>query len=295
MTKDTKRKRIVMAYIFLAPALILMAVFVFYPVIAGLLLGFFKFDFLGQAEFIGLENFREALGDSDFWLAMRHSITYLIVVPFIQVLSILMAIVLNRKIRGKSFFRAAYYIPVITSMVAVSITWKWLLKSDGIVNSLLSAMGLIESPISFLNVPNLALYSVMFVTLWKGLGYYMIIYLAGLQSVPRQLEEAARIDGARNWQVWRYVTIPLLKPSILLCTVLSARAALKVFDEVYVMTGGGPMKSSLVANLYIYQTAFNDYRFGYAAALGFFLAIAIGIFTFINFKFLGGGRVNYNE
>lgn len=225
---------------------------------------------------------------------MKHSITYLIVVPLIQIFSILIAITLNRKLKGLSFFRSAYYIPVITSMVAVSITWKWLLNSDGLLNNILVNFGILDTPISFLDNPDFALYTVMFVTLWKGLGYYMVIYLAGLQSIPAELEEAAKIDGAKTWQVWRYITIPLLKPSILLSSVLSAMAALRVFDEVYVMTGGGPMNSTIVANLYIYETAFTKYRFGYAAALGFFLAIVVGIFTFINFKFLGGGP-NYNE
>lgn len=292
MVKNIKANRVIMAYLFLIPALVFLLVFRFYPIIAGMILGFFSYDFLGNSTYIGLANFQEAVTDRKFWLAMQHSVTYLLVVPFIQLLSILLAIMVNRKMRGGHIFRLAYYIPVVTSMVAVAITWKWVLKSNGIINSILTNVGLLAAPIAFLTSPELALYSVMFVTLWKGLGFYMVIYLAGLQAVPAGLEEVARLDGAKTWQVWLYITIPLLRPSILLCTVLSAMSALKVFDEIFIMTGGGPINSSLVASLYIYQTAFKDYRFGYAAALGFMLALVVGIFTIINFKFLGKGGAN---
>lgn len=285
---NLKRKQIILAYLFLTPAFIFLIVFVFFPVISGLILSLFTYNFFSSPVFIGVDNFKEAFRDETFLLALKNALIYLLIVPPIQILSILLATLLDRNIKGVKIFRTAYFIPVVTSLVSVAITWKWIFNSDGIINLLLKNTGIINNSIGFLTNPNLALFSVMFVTLWKGLGYYMIIYLAGLQSIPNNLYEAAKIDGASGRKIWFYITLPLLKPSILLCSILSAMAAIRVFDEIFVMTEGGPMNSSMVPSLYIYETVFGDYRFGYGAALSVVLAILVGIFTVINFKLFGG-------
>ncbi|MBI3975348.1 MAG: sugar ABC transporter permease, partial [Armatimonadetes bacterium] len=227
------------AYLFLLPALLLLGLFTFYPVAFGTALSLYQYNLrtlTGQEplRFVGLDHFRALWSDRFFWIAIGNSLKYILVVPVLQFCSILLAVAVNRRLRGITWFRAAYYIPVITSMVVVGLVWRWLYEQDGIINYLLLTVGLIERPISWLGNPRLALYSVMFVTFWKGLGYYMVIYLAGLQAISPEYEEAAVIDGAGRWQVFRHVTLPLLRPSILVASTISTIAALKIFEEVYV-------------------------------------------------------------
>lgn len=275
------------------PALAVLGVFTFYPLVFGIIISLYDYSVVGQAHFVGLENFARMFQDEYFWVAMGNSLKYLLVVPPIQVFSILLAILVNRKVRGIGVFRVSYYVPVVTSMVAVAIIWSWLFDPKGLINAVLIGLGLSERGVNWLLDPRWALWVVMFVTLWKGLGYYMMIYLAGLQVIPTELEEAAAIDGATRWQVLRKVTVPLLKPSIILCSIISAKEALRTFDEVFVMTNGGPVNSTLVMGLKIYDQAFNRFEFGYAAALGIALAVVIGVLTVINFKVLGRGGVDY--
>ncbi|NLJ86989.1 MAG: sugar ABC transporter permease [Firmicutes bacterium] len=288
-----RRQQAILAYALLLPAFVFLGIFTFYPMVRGLIASFHEWSVLAPPRYLGLDNFREALSDPYFKIAMTNSIKYLLIVPVIQVLSIALAVLVNREIPGVGFFRAAYYLPVVTPMVTVAITWGWIFDSSGVLNYILLSLGLIKEPISWLVNAKTALGSVMFVTMWKGLGYYMVMYLAGLQSIPKELEEAAVIDGANGWQVIRHVTMPLLRPSILICSTLSAMAALRVFDEVFVMTQGGPMGKTLVAGLYIYQQAFESYRFGYAAAVSLILGIVVMIFTVINFRAMSRGGLRY--
>ncbi len=270
-----------------------MLVFTFYPIIFGLPLAFTNYSALAETQWVGWRNFERAFADADFLHSLKNSLLYVIVVPVIQFVSILMAILVNNNLKGVQFFRVAYFIPVVTSMVAVAIAWKWMFEEKGIVNYILKSVGLIDSNIAYLNNIDTALFAVMFVTVWKGLGYYMMIYLAGLQSIPSELQEAARIDGANRYQVIWHVTIPLLKPFVLLCSLLSVMAAIRVFDEVYVMTGGGPANSSMVTGLYTYNKAFKDFDFGYAAAIGLIVALIVFVFTVLTFKFGKKGGLNY--
>ena len=263
-----KRNRALFGFLFVLPTLIIFLVFVIFPIFLSIPLAFFNISLTLQPTFVGLEHFRHLLNDSNFWTAMKNSLLYLLVVPPLQILSIILAVLVNQKIPGRGVFRTLYYIPVVTSMVAVAITWKWLFQSRGLLNGALASLGLVHplDPIGFLTDPRIALWSLMAVTLWKGLGYYMVIYLAGLQSIPSELGEAARIDGAGPAGVLWFVTIPLLRPYVLLCSLLSTIAALRVFDEVWVMTAGGPINSTLTANVYLYKTGFSQFEFGYAAA-----------------------------
>ena len=286
------------AYLFLLPALVFLGVFTFYPVGFGTVLSLFAYNLrtlLGMepARFIGLEHFRALWSDRFFWIALSNSLKYILVVPVLQFSSILLAIAVNRRLRGIAWFRAAYYLPVITSIVVVGLLWRWLYEQDGIINYALLALGLIERPISWLGNPDLALYSVMFVTFWKGLGYYMVIYLAGLQTISPEYEEAAMIDGAGRWQVFRHVTLPLLRPSVLVASTISTIAALKIFEEVYVMTGGGPIFRTFTMFFYIFDVGFQKFDFGYAAALAVVLAVGIMIMSALNFAVFRRGGFEY--
>jgi len=275
-------------YLFLIPALIFMGIFLFYPIVDVFRLSFTDYNMITEANFLGTQNYENLFNDPLFWKTLKNSFIYLIgVVPLLVILPIFIAVLVNRQLKGIKWFRAAYYIPVVTSMVVVGIMWKWLYKGNGLLNYLLMSIGLINDPISWLTSTKYALYSVMAVTIWKGLGYYMVIYLAGLQSIPEELYEVSKIDGANWWQKHLYVTIPLLKPSILLVTILSSIAAMKVFTEVYVMTKGGPINSSKTLVFYIYEKAFENLNLGYAAAMGFVLFIVIFILSYFNFKILG--------
>ena len=281
------RRRAVFGWLFMTPTLLIFSVFIIFPILLSVPLAFFNLSLQLEPTFVGLSHFRRLFSDAGFWNAMKHSFIYLAVVPPLQVLSIILAVLLNRKLPGTGIFRTLYYIPVVTSLVAVAITWKWLYQDRGLLNGILSAVGLVHplEPIGFLSDPNIALWSVMAVTLWKGLGYYMVIYLAGLQSVPSELGEAAEIDGANKLQKLFTITIPLLRPYVLFCSLLSTIAALKVFDEVWVMTNGGPISATEVASTYLYETGFRQFDFGYASAVGLALGVvlttaSIGVFLF---------------
>lgn len=296
MSNPYNRKRgrtTLIAYLFLAPALGLLAIFTFYPVIFGTVLSLFEYDVINPPKYVGLRQFERLLGDRYFWIAITNSAKYVLVVPVIQLGSILLAVLVNRQLRGIKAFRAAYYIPVITSWPVVGIMWTWMYDQQGIINYLLQSLQAIDRPISWLSHPTLTLYAVMFVTMWKGLGWYMVIYLAGLQSIPTEYEEAAMIDGASRARVFWNVTIPLLRPYILLASLVSTMAAVKVFEEIYVMTRGGPFFSTYTMFMYIFDEAFQELNMGYASALAVVLAMVILVFSVINFRVFRRGGLEY--
>ena len=287
------------AWFFLGPALLILGVFTFYPIFCGIGLAFTEFSLLRHTtdghlvapRFVWFDNFRRLLVDPYFWKALGNSLTYLIVVPFIQLAAIFLAVLVDQPFRGRNFFRTAFYIPVITSVVVIGITWRWVFRSDGLANFLLGLVGL--GPIPFLTDPRFALFSIMFVTVWQGLGYYMILYLAGLQTINPELEEAARLDGAGPWEIFWHITIPMLKPTVALCSIISCISALKVFGEIFVMTPqGGPSQSTLTMVYYIYLKAFEDFDMGYSAAIALVLAGVVGIISWINVRYFKDGGLN---
>jgi putative chitobiose transport system permease protein len=286
-------RRTLTAYLFLLPALALLAVFTFYPVVFGTVLSLFDYDVITPPRFVGVANFRALWTDRYFWIALRNTMTYLAVVPALQLGAIVLAMGVRRPLRGIGWFRAAYYLPVVTSIVVVGLLWRWLYDESGLINYALLRLGIIQSPVHWLTDPSLALYSVMAVTLWKGLGYYMVIYLAGLAAIPPFYDEAAALDGAGPVARLFRVTIPLLRPSILLASTISAIAALRVFEEVYVMTQGGPIFSTYTLFYYMFDTAFNSLRLGYAAAVGVALAAITIVLSVINFRLLRQGGLSY--
>ena len=271
----------------------LLAVFTFYPVVFGTVLSLFEYTVIAPPRFVGAANFQALWGDRYFWIALRNSVVYLAVVPVLQLASIVLALWMRRPFRGVAWFRAAYYLPVVTSIVVVGLLWRWLYDDAGLVNYVLLRLGIVRAPIHWLTDPHLALYAVMLVTVWKGLGYYMVIYLAGLEAIPPAYDEAAALDGAGALARLFRVTIPLLRPSILLASTISAIAALRVFEEVYVMTGGGPVFSTYTLFLYMFDQAFNGLHLGYAAAIGVVLAAITILLSVANFRLLQQGGLSY--
>lgn len=284
-----------MAYGFMAPALVILILFIFFPVAFSIPLSLFDYSGIGATKFVGLDNFQKLFGDPKFWIAMKNSVLFVLCVPILQFFSLLLAVVMNKKMKGSIVFRVLFYIPVVTSMIAISIMWSFLFDPDGVINTTLMNTGIISKPIYFLTDPKLALLSLMFVTIWQGLGYYMMLYLAGLQSVPAELTEAARIDGAGKVKTFFSITMPMMKPYIWFCFLYSILNALGVFDIVFAMTGGGPDNATLVMNFYTYKKAFSEFKFGYASASGLVMSVVTTLFSCIIFLYGRKGGMSNDE
>ena len=263
-------------YLFLLPALLLLGLTVFWPVLQAFYLSLTNYIDLSQPpQWIGIGNYRRLLADKVFWQTLGNTLLYLIcVVPILVIFPLGLAILVNRKLRGMNWFRAFYYTPVIISMVVAGIAWKWLYAENGLLNQFLAHIGF-KDGIPWLTSPKWALYSVMAVTIWKGLGYYMVIYLAGLQSIPDELYEAAAMDGSDGISKHWDITVPLMKPYLLLVAVISAISATKVFEEVYIMTQGGPRNSSKTIVYYLYEQAFQNLEISYACTIGLVIFLLI--------------------
>ncbi|MCI6683786.1 MAG: sugar ABC transporter permease [Roseburia faecis] len=283
------------AYAFMAPALVILILFTIIPIIGSLVLMFFDYSVLGQTKFVGFGNFIQAFHDREFIISMKNSIIFVVIVPVIQILSILLALLVNQKLPGINVFRTLFYIPVVTSMVAVSIMWGFIFDTHGIINTMLSDWGWIKQPLGFLNSKYAAMPCLMFITVWQGLGYYMMMYLAGLQGIPQELTEAAQIDGANILQTIFKIKIPLLKPYVWLCSLNSVISAIGVFDVVFVLTKGGPNNATTVINYYSYTKAFGDFQFGYAAAIGAIQGILTTMLSIIVFVYGKRGGMTNNE
>ena len=291
-----KTRQTIKAYLFMTPALIMLIVFVFVPIIGSLPLMFYDYSVLGETKFIGFDNFKRAFSDPEFYTSIINSIVFVVVVPVIQILSILLALLVNRKLKGISIFRTLIYIPVITSMVAVSIIWGFLFDPSGAINTILQNAHIINKPLGFLSDGKTAMLCIMFITVWQGLGYYMMLYLAGLQSIPKELEEAATVDGATKLTTLIKIKMPLLKPYIWFCSLNSVISAVGVFDVIFVLTQGGPNNSTLVINYYSYTKAFTDFQFGYSAAIGAVQAVITSILSIIVFVYgKKGGGMTYSD
>ncbi|BBD56898.1 MULTISPECIES: carbohydrate ABC transporter permease [Planktothrix] len=269
-----KFKPVFTPYLFLFPALLMLTLTVFWPALQAFYLSLFSYDLLTPPEWVGLKNFQRLWTDEVFWETLKNTFLYLIVVvPILVFVPLTLAILVNQKLRGMNGFRTAYYVPVVISMVVAGIAWKWLYAENGFFNQLLNAIAI--PPIPWLTSPNIALFSVMAVTIWKGLGYYMVIYLAGLQGIPLELYEAASIDGSDGFKKHWDITLPLMKPYMVLVGVISAISSTKVFEEVFIMTQGGPRNSSKTIVYYLYERGFQQLEFGYACTIGLILFLIV--------------------
>ena len=269
-------------YLFLLPALLILGLTVFWPALQAFYLSFFSYDLLQPPQWIGLRNFQRLWSDEVFWKTLENTLLYIVfVVPVLAIFPLGLAILVNQKLRGIHWFRTAYYVPVVISMVVAGLAWRWLYSETGLLNQLLQYSLSFILPdsklptIPWLTSPNLALFSVMAVTIWKGLGYYMVIYLAGLQSIPAELYEAASLEGSDGWRKHWDITLPLMRPYIVLVAVSSAITATKVFEEVYIMTQGGPRNSSKTIVYYLYEQAFLNLEIGYACTIGLILFLIV--------------------
>ncbi|MCL6528374.1 MAG: sugar ABC transporter permease [Thermaceae bacterium] len=257
--------------LFLGPSLLGMALFVMGPILASLGLAFAHWDLLTPPQFVGLANFRALWADPEFWRALHHTLTFLLgYIPLAMGAGFLIALALNARIPGQGLFRALYFLPVVTAWVAVALVWKWLLNPGyGLVNHLLSLVGL-QGP-AWLFDPNWAMPAVILTSVWKDTGFVMAILLAGLQNIPREYYEAAAIDGAGGVDRLRHITLPLLAPALYFSLTISLINSFQVFDQVYVMTGGGPAGATTVLVERIVKNAFSYSQMGYAAAMSWFL------------------------
>jgi multiple sugar transport system permease protein len=268
------RRWLVLA-LFLGPSLIGVVLFVAGPIVASLGLAFTSWDLLTPPSFVGLRNFERLSRDLEFWAALRHTVTFLLgYVPLVLVTGLAVAVALNGRVPARGAFRAIFFIPVVTSWVAVALVWKWLLNPQfGLVNAYLAQLG-IQGP-AWLFDPGWAMPSVILTSVWKDTGFVMVILLAGLQGIPREYYEASSIDGATRWQQLRHVTVPLLSPAIFFALTISLINSFQVFDQVYVMTGGGPAGATTVLVERIVKHAFSFSRMGYAAAMSWVLFVLI--------------------
>ena len=287
----TLRQRLT-PYLFLAPALVLLAVFVVYPIFAVIGYSFTDYDIVRPPVPVGLDNYEKLLHDATFWLSIQHSIVYLIVTPILIVLSICLAIVANRAMRGIHIFRALYFVPAVSGSIAIGLAWTWMFDRNGFINGVLLAWGLIDQPIQWLSNPSMVLPIAMLLTIWAGIGYYSVIFLAGLQNIPEELYDAARMDGCNDFQKHRHVSIPGLRPQITFVAVISSLAALKVFDEIYVLTGrsGGILDSGVTIVFYLWKQAFVLGHAGYASAIAIALLAITLVFSVVNVRFLERGQ-----
>jgi putative chitobiose transport system permease protein len=278
-------------YVFLAPALALIAVFVLFPIGAVVYYSFTDWDIVRPPVWSGLENYQNLIADPVFWKALTHSIVYLIVTPTIIAMSIGLAIVVNRKLKGIHIFRALYFVPAVSGSIAIGIAWRWLFDRNGFINSVLISLGAIKDPIQWLSEPGLVLPIAMLLTIWAGVGYYAVIFLAGLQNIPEELYDAARIDGCSDLQKHWHVSLPGLRPQIAFVAVISSLAALKVFDEIYVLTNrsGGILDSGVTIVFYLWKQAFINGHAGYAAAIAMVLLVLTLVFSIVNVRFLERG------
>ena len=269
------------AWVFLAPALIFMLTFSIVPSFMALGLSFTDYNVFHQAKWVGIANYKTILRTGEFWSVLRNTISYwLLVTPFLVTVPVFIAALVNRELKGMKFYRLIFYFPVLVSVVVTALIWGWMFQSNGILNYLLGLLGM--APVKWLTRKTTVMPSLALVTIWQGLGYYMLFYLAGMQSISTDVYEAAELDGATNWKKHIYITFPLLKPVIFFTTVISTMAALKEFTLMMTMTGGGPIGASKTVVYLVFEQAFQNLQMGYASAISFLLFAVILVLTIIN-------------
>jgi len=270
------------AWIFLAPALILLIIFVFYPIGYLLYLSFTSGSFtVDGVEWTGIRNYRRLFTDPDFWQVMGNTLYFAVatVIPSV-ILPLILAVLLNLALPLRGLFRAAYFLPSITSIVAVGLGFRWLFQTTGPVNNFLTNLGL--DPIPWLSSTVWAMPVVILLSTWKQIGFNMVVFLGGLQTIPTMRYEAAELDGANGWQKFWHITLPGLRPTLVFVTVTTAIFTLRSFEQIYVVTGGGPLNSTNILVYYVYRQAFGLFDFGYAAAAAaVLLGIAIALVYFL--------------
>lgn len=280
-----RRRNTLIGWSFILPNFVGFAAFTLVPVLILFYMAFTNWNVFGKADWVGIANFQRLLGDGSFRISFWNTIYYSVMhIPLTIVVSLGLALLLNSKLRGVAFFRTAAFFPYITSIVAIAVVWNLLFSPDfGPINAVLRGIGIADPP-GWLTSKDWALPAVVIVSTWRDMGYYMILFLAGLQTVPRELHEAARVDGASAWQRFLNVTLPCLRPTMFFVTVMLTINSLKIFDLILVMTNGGPGQATMVLSQFIYRKGFVESQFGYASAASvalFLLCIIVTIAQFL--------------
>ncbi|MBD0382324.1 carbohydrate ABC transporter permease [Paenibacillus sedimenti] len=288
--KPSKLKKFQIApYLFVLPNLLIFSVFIVIPTIIGFVYSFNEYDGLNPMEFTGIDNYKEVLTNSEFWTALGKTGLYaLIVVPLIYCMALGIAVLLVQNIKMKGLFRSVFYLPTLISFIIVGLTWKWIFAEFGILNHVLNLLGM-ESA-QFLSDPLLANLSVIIATVWSRVGFFMVIFVAGLQVIPKDYYEAAFLEGASKWHVFRKITLPLLKPTTVLVIMVALIDAFKAYPLMFSLTGGGPGKETTFIVQYIYETGFMKQELGVASAMSVILFAIITVFTAVQFRVTKGGE-----
>ncbi len=252
-----------------------------FPVVFSVVLTFHKWNIISPMEFVGLDNYARLFADRLFWRAILNTLFFLIIhIPLQIVIALALAYFLNQKIFARAFFRASFFLPVVISGVVVTILWQQMYGLEsGVINRILISLGL--GRVEWLTDWRVAMGSIAIMATWKNVGLYVILFLVGLQTVPASYYEAADVEGATPWQKFRYITLPAINPTIFMVVILSTIGGFSLFIEPYIMTGGGPLNSTLSGMLYIYKQAFEYYHMGYSATLGLFFALLIMVVVMI--------------
>ena len=272
------------AYLFILPSLAGFIIFLVAPMIASLGISLYDWELLVPPRFIGLENFADLLGDNQFRHVLFNTVYYTLgLVPLNIVISLGLALALNSRLRFVNLYRLAFFLPVVTVTVAVSLIWKWMYDPfAGLIDQLLRLVG-VPGP-NWLSDPHWAMPALILMSVWKGFGYNMVLFLAGLQGIPSTIYEAALIDGATSWQRFWRITLPLLSPTMFFAVVMTVISSFQVFDQAYVMTGGGPAFATNTIVLYIWQSGFQFFKMGYASAIAWVLFLLIFVITMIQMR-----------
>ncbi|WP_067727652.1 carbohydrate ABC transporter permease [Oceanobacillus damuensis] len=279
----------IIPWLFLLPSIVILVTFLVIPIMEAFYWSFLDYKIIADtSEFVGFANFKEIFSDEMFWKAFVNTILYVaIVLPLNIFLPMILAVLVNQKIRAVGAFRVLYYLPVVTPIVVAALMWKMLYSQNGTVSNILETLGIIDSSMNFLTNTTTALIAVAFITVWKGLGYYMIMYLANLQSIPNQVYESASIDGANSMQKFFKITVPMMVPSMTLVSVLTIINGLKVFEEIALTTNGGPAGATTTLVMYIYDK-FMNLDVSIASAAGLVLLVLAVIGSLIQMKLTSG-------
>ena len=279
------------AYLFLSPWIIIFCIFTLYSVSFSFYLSFHEWNILEPAKpFVGLDNYIRLFQDEKFYQALWNTLLFTgFGVPLGLVAGLLVALLLNTKVRGQGLYRTLYYIPVITPLVVSAVIWKWIYQGDyGLLNYYLLKFGIIQEKLLWLADPNLAMPALILMGVWGGVGGTMVLYLAGLQSIPEELYDAARVDGANGVQKLLYITVPLLAPTTFFILITSIIGSFQSFAHIYIMTGGGPLRRTTVIGYYLYEKGFRQFEMGYASAMAYVLFAIIFVFTLLQMRFTKG-------
>jgi len=281
-----KKFKNVTSYLLVTPYILHVLLFVAFPVVFSFILTFHKWNIISPMEYVGLTNYEKLLQDRFFLKSVLNTLTFLIIhIPLQIVISLALAVALNEKLPFRAFFRGAFFMPVVVSGVVVTIMWQQLYSLEvGVLNKLLIAIGL--NRVGWLTDPSWAMASIAFMATWKNVGLYIILFLVGLQTVPQSYYEAADIEGANGWQKFWHITLPAINPTVFMVVILSTIGGFSLFIEPYIMTGGGPLNSTLSAVLYVYKQGFFYYHMGYAATLGLVFALLILAVVVVQKRFI---------